>query len=117
MLLRTCFRRPPAGQSWGPPFTRGRTPGADPSNPGGISLPQCLRVQAPAIRGGHSAPKMTPGERLKNSMVRPDDDPKEEEKTKEIRPVEEIEADINRSNDKERAIGLGGGPGGCPHRV
>ena len=52
---------------------------------------------------------MTLWERLKYSMVRPDDDPKEEE-VEEIRPVEEIEADIARSNDKERAIGLVAAP-------
>jgi hypothetical protein len=42
-------------------------------------------------------------------MVRPDDDPKEKE-VQEIRPVEEIKADIARSNDKERAIGLVAAP-------
>jgi hypothetical protein len=42
-------------------------------------------------------------------MVRPDDDPKET-KEEEIRSVEEIEADIARSNDKERAIGLVAAP-------
>jgi len=52
---------------------------------------------------------MTLWERLKYSMVRPDDDPKEKE-VEEIRPVEEIEADIGRSNDKERAIGLVAAP-------
>src|SRR3984957_5511631 len=59
--------------------------------------------------GGDSARKMTLWERLKYSMVRPDDDPKEKE-VEEIRPVEEIEADIGRSNDKERAIGLVAAP-------
>jgi hypothetical protein len=48
---------------------------------------------------------MTRWERLKYSMVRPDDDPKDA-KEQEIRPVGEIEAEINRSNDKERVIGL-----------
>ena len=52
---------------------------------------------------------MTFWERLKYSMVRPDDDPKEKE-VPEIRPVDEIEADIARSNDKERAIGLVAAP-------
>ncbi len=59
--------------------------------------------------GGDSAPKMTLWERLRYSMVRPDDDPKEKE-VEEIRPVDEIEADIARSNDKERAIGLVAAP-------
>jgi len=48
---------------------------------------------------------MTRWERLKYSMVRPDDDPKDA-KEEEIRPVAEIEAEISRSNDKERVIGL-----------
>jgi hypothetical protein len=48
---------------------------------------------------------MTRWERLKYSMVRPDDDPKEK-KALETRPVEEVEAEISRSNDKERVIGL-----------
>jgi hypothetical protein len=52
---------------------------------------------------------MTRWERIKYSMVRPDDDPKEVEE-QEIRPVEEIQADIARSNDKERAIGLVAAP-------
>jgi len=48
---------------------------------------------------------MTRWERLKYSMVRPDDDPKDA-KEQEIRPVDEIEAEIRRSDDKERVIGL-----------
>jgi len=59
--------------------------------------------------GGDGAPKLTFWERVKYSMVRPDDDPKEVKEV-EIRPVEEIEADIRRSNDKERAIGLVAAP-------
>ena len=59
--------------------------------------------------GGDAAPKMTVWQRLKYSMVRPDDDPKDKE-VEEIRPVDEIEADIARSNDKERAIGLVAAP-------
>jgi len=52
---------------------------------------------------------MTLWQRVKYSMVRPDDDPKEKE-VQEIRPVEEIQADIARSDDKERAIGLVAAP-------
>jgi hypothetical protein len=59
--------------------------------------------------GGEGAPKMTLWERIKYTMVRPDDDPKDRE-VEEIRPVVEIEADIARSNDKERAIGLAAAP-------
>ena len=60
-------------------------------------------------QGPDDGPGMTRWERLKYSMVRPDDDPKEKE-VQEIRPVEEIQADIARSNDKERAIGLVAAP-------
>jgi hypothetical protein len=59
--------------------------------------------------GGGDAPRMSIWQRLKYSMVRPDDDPKEVVE-QEIRPVDEIEADIARSNDKERAIGLVAAP-------
>jgi hypothetical protein len=55
--------------------------------------------------GADDAPGMTRWERLKYSMVRPDDDPKEK-KALETRPVDEVEAEISRSNDKERMIGL-----------
>ncbi|HEY5385638.1 MAG TPA: hypothetical protein VIJ56_10410 [Acidimicrobiales bacterium] len=59
--------------------------------------------------GGDDAPRMTFWQRVKYSMVRPDDDPKEVKEV-EIRPADEIEADIRRSNDKERAIGLVAAP-------
>jgi len=52
---------------------------------------------------------MTRWQRIKYTMVRPDDDPKEP-KEQEIRPVAEIEADISRSDDKERVIGLVAAP-------
>jgi hypothetical protein len=55
--------------------------------------------------GADDAPRMTRWERLKYSMVRPDDDPKEK-KALETRPVDEVEAEISRSSDKERVIGL-----------
>src|ERR1700722_16136054 len=58
---------------------------------------------------GDDAPRMTFWQRLKYSMVRPDDDPKEVKEV-EIRPVDEIQAEIARSNDKERAIGLVAAP-------
>src|ERR1700689_5886579 len=61
--------------------------------------------QAAEDPGADDAPGMTRWERLKYSMVRPDDDPKDA-KDQEIRSVDEIEAEINRSNDKERVIGL-----------
>ena len=52
---------------------------------------------------------LTRWERIKYTMVRPDDSPKDET-PQEIRPVADIEADIARSNDKERAIGLVAAP-------
>src|ERR1700722_5393962 len=58
---------------------------------------------------GDDAPRMTFWQRLKYSMVRPGDGPKEDKEV-DIRPVEEIQADIARSNDKERAIGLVAAP-------
>jgi hypothetical protein len=56
-------------------------------------------------QGPEDARGMTRWERLKYSMVRPDDDPKER-KELETRPADEVEAEISRSNDKERMIGL-----------
>lgn len=55
--------------------------------------------------GEDDAPRMTLWQRLRYSMVRPDDEPSDRAQA-EDRPVEEIEEDIRRSNDKERAIGL-----------
>ena len=51
------------------------------------------------------APRMTLWQRLRYSMVRPDDEPSDRAQADD-RSVEEIEEDIRRSNDKERAIGL-----------
>jgi hypothetical protein len=48
---------------------------------------------------------MTLWERLKYSMVKPDDDPAAKEQ-REDRPAEEIQEEIRRATDKERAIGL-----------
>jgi Ca2+/Na+ antiporter len=59
--------------------------------------------------GADDAPHLTRWERLKYSMVRPDDDPKERPKL-ETRPRAEVEAEIARSSDKERMIGLIAGP-------
>ncbi len=53
---------------------------------------------------------MTFWERVKYSMVRPDDEPSTTTKTEEARPVEEIQAEIARSNDKERNIGVVAAP-------
>ena len=55
--------------------------------------------------GEDDAPRMTLWQRLRYSMVRPDDEPSDRVHA-EDRPVEEIQEDIRRSNDKERAIGL-----------
>lgn len=59
--------------------------------------------------GGDGAPKMSLWERIKYTMVEPDDEPSQA-KQQEVRPVEEIEAEIRQSNDKERAIGLVAAP-------
>jgi len=48
-------------------------------------------------------------ERIKYTLVEPDDEPSQP-KQQETRPVEEIEAEIRQSNDKERAIGLVAAP-------
>ncbi len=48
---------------------------------------------------------MTRWERLKYSMVTPDQD-RDDATSADDRSVDEIEADVRRSNDKERAIGL-----------
>jgi hypothetical protein len=55
------------------------------------------------------APKMTLWERIKYSMVRPDDEPARG-KQEETRSLEEIELEISRSSDKEQAIGLVAAP-------
>jgi hypothetical protein len=57
---------------------------------------------------GDDARAMTRWERLKYTFVHaeePDDKSRAED-----RPIEDIEEDIRRSNDKERAIGLAAGP-------
>jgi Ca2+/Na+ antiporter len=48
---------------------------------------------------------MTKWERLKYAMVRPDDEP-DDTRPAEDRPIDEIELDVRRSNDKERTIGF-----------
>jgi hypothetical protein len=55
------------------------------------------------------AQPMTRWERLKYTLVRADEEPHDKSRT-EDRAVEDIEEDIRRSNDKERAIGLAAGP-------
>jgi hypothetical protein len=45
-------------------------------------------------------------ERVKYSMVEPDDDRGVGKEAQPVRPVEEIQEDLHRSNDKERTIGL-----------
>ena len=55
------------------------------------------------------APKLTVWQRLKYTMVQPDDDPSEGPPADE-RTAEELEAAIRRSDDKERTIGLVAAP-------
>ena len=65
-------------------------------------------TQDPGPPGGGDTPKLSRWERMKYSLVRADDsDPSE---APEERPAAEVEADIRRANDKERAIGLVAAP-------
>ena len=59
--------------------------------------------------GDDDAPRMTTWERLKYAMVRPDEEP-DDAKPAEDRSVEEVQADVRRADDKERAIGLVAAP-------
>jgi hypothetical protein len=45
-------------------------------------------------------------ERVKYSMVEPDQDRGTDKERQPVRPVEEVQEDLRRSNDKERIIGL-----------
>ena len=54
---------------------------------------------------GDDAPRLTRWQRLKYTIVQPDDDDKAEAAADD-RTVEELEAAIRSSDDKERAIGL-----------
>jgi Ca2+/Na+ antiporter len=54
--------------------------------------------------GGDDAPRLTRWQRLKYTIVQPDDD--KTEAVADDRTVEELEAAIRSSDDKERAIGL-----------
>jgi hypothetical protein len=58
---------------------------------------------------GDDVPAMTRWERLKYTLVRAEEEPDNKSRA-EDRAVEDIEEDIRRSNDKERAIGLAAGP-------
>jgi hypothetical protein len=49
-------------------------------------------------------------ERVKYSMVEPDDDPGQRNKVQPARPVEQIQEDLKSSSDKERNIGLVAAP-------
>ena len=55
---------------------------------------------------GGDAPELTRWERLKYTFVRPDDEPGQAKAVTDDRTVEELEAEIPTTNDKERAIGL-----------
>ncbi len=68
-------------------------------------------MKEPAVRSG-DAPRLTLWERVKYTMVRPDDDSGAKELPQD-RPVEEIEQDIRLASDKERAIGLIAAPVGA----
>jgi hypothetical protein len=55
-------------------------------------------------------PPLSLWERLKYTLVRPDDDPSDRTHASEDRTAEELRYEIRRSDDKERAIGLIAGP-------
>ncbi len=65
-----------------------------------------------ASPGGDDAPQMTRWQRLKYTIVQPDDDANGKAATDD-RTVEELEETIARSDDKERAIGLVAAPLGA----
>jgi hypothetical protein len=58
---------------------------------------------------GDDVPAMTRWERLKYTLVRAEEEPDDKSRA-EDRSVEDIEEEIRRSNDRERAIGLAAGP-------
>lgn len=63
-----------------------------------------------ASAGGDGAPRMSRWERLKYTIVRPDDEADDKRNLTDDRSVEELEDTIARSDDKERAIGLVAAP-------
>jgi hypothetical protein len=65
-----------------------------------------------ASPGGDGAPQLTRWQRLKYTIVQPDDDANGKAQTDD-RTVEELEETIARSDDKERAIGLVAAPLGA----
>jgi hypothetical protein len=60
--------------------------------------------------GGDDAPPMTRWERLKYTIVRPDDAADEKKGVTDERSVEELQDAVARSDDKERVIGLVAAP-------
>ena len=73
------------------------------------SLPRCPRAKTPVSAGGDDAPRLTRWQRLKYTIVQPDDSD-DAKAVADDRTVEELEAAIRRSDDKERAIGLVAAP-------
>ena len=63
----------------------------------------------PAPPGGDE-PALSLWERVKYTLVRPDDDPSEPSTWPTTGTVEELRAAIRRSDDKERAIGCVAAP-------
>ena len=80
------------------PFKRGRYPSWVPTSP------------PPGASGDHDEHPMTAWERIKYTLVRPDDDPTGRGAPLDDRTVEELEEAIRRSDDKERTIGLVAAP-------
>jgi hypothetical protein len=63
------------------------------------------KIQETGAAGNDEAPRLSAWQRLRYTIVQPDDDSDAKAK-QEDRSVEEVEQDIARANDKERAIGL-----------
>jgi hypothetical protein len=59
---------------------------------------------------GGDAPKMSRWERIKYSMVRPDDEADDAKAAADERSVDEISAHVRVADDRERAVGLIAGP-------
>lgn len=62
------------------------------------------------LPGGDGAPALTRWQRLKYTIVQPDDDADRKNTVRDDRSVEELDDAIRHSDDKERAIGLVAAP-------
>ncbi len=70
------------------------------------SLPWCPRVKIVGAPDDSDAPRLSLWERMKYTLVRPDDEPSERSSPADDRHGRRAPGAIHRSDDKERAIGL-----------